>query len=124
MAWHAFMSCISLSQYLWNSKELLLTLQRPVSVFVNVIRASATYWHVNLDSSSPATAISTSYTAHTDQSLSDTINMMLTKRIHRIWLINKQVKLIHVMSLCHIYIHHPHPRPHSPIGHVSRYKQA
>ena len=98
-------------KHLFSAPDLLLTLQRPVSVFVSMLRQSASFWHVNIASNPPATATSPSVTVTTKTSLRATVDVLLTNKVRRAWIVNEQQQPIGMVSIADVV---KHCLPHAP----------
>ena len=100
-------------KYLFLAPELLLTLQRPVSVFIHMLRQSTSYWHVNLSSNPPPTAVSQSVTVTTKTSLRQTVDTLLSNKVRRAWIVNEQQQPIGMVSISDI-VKFALPPQHTP----------
>ena len=89
-------------KYLFLAPELLLTLQRPVSVFVAALRQSSTHWHVNLTANSPPTAVSASVTVTPKHTLRSTVDVLLNNKVRRAWVVNESEQPIGMVSISDI----------------------
>ena len=86
-------------KYLFLAPELLLTLQRPVSVFVAALRQSATHWHVNLTANSPPTAVSANVTVTPKSTLRAAVELLLQTKVRRAWVVNESEQPIGMVSI-------------------------
>ena len=89
-------------KYLFLAPELLLTLQRPVSVFVAALRQSSSHWHVNLTANSPPTATSASVTVTPRHTLRATVDVLLAHKVRRAWVVNESEQPIGMVSISDI----------------------
>ena len=89
-------------KYLFLAPELLLTLQRPVSVFVSALRQSSSHWHVNLTANSPPTAMSSSVTVTPKHTLRSTVDVLLANKVRRAWVVNESEQPIGMVSISDI----------------------
>ena len=89
-------------KYLFLAPELLLTLQRPVSVFVAALRQSTSHWHVNLTANSPPTAVSASVTVTPRHTLRSTVDVLLAHKVRRAWVVNESEQPIGMVSISDI----------------------
>jgi CBS domain-containing protein len=90
-------------KYLFLGTEILLTLQRPVSVYVAAIRQSSTHWQINLQSSSlPSESRSVYHSVNQRATLNQALDVLLQKRIRRLWVINDSEHPIGVLSISDI----------------------
>ena len=89
-------------KYLFLAPELLLTLQRPVSVFIAALRQSSSHWHVNLTANSPPTAVSASVTVTPKHTLRSTVDVLLNSKVRRAWVVNESEQPIGMVSISDI----------------------
>ena len=99
-------------KYLFLAPDLLLTLQRPVSVFVSMLRQSTSYWHINIASNPPATAVSPSVTVTPKTTLSGAIHLLSERKVRRAWVVNDNEQPIGLLSITDILkLLLPNPNP-------------
>ena len=110
-------------KFLFLAPDLLLTLQKPVSVFIAALRQSQSLWHVNVSAANaPATATSASVTVGPKSSLRAAVDVLLARNVRRAWVVNESEQPIGMVSVADVVKlalprPAPHPAPHSTHAH-------
>ena len=93
----------------------MLTLQRPVSVFVAMLRQSTSFWHVNIAAANaPQTAVSPSAVVKPTTSLRAAVDLLLSAKVRRAWVVNEAEQPIGMVSISDVVkLALPAPAPHT-----------
>ena len=109
-------------KHLFLAPDLMLTLSKPVSAFVSMLRQSTSYWHVNIAGEKGGeVSASASVVVRPTTGLREAVDVLLKAKVRRAWVVNDAEQPIGMLSIADIVkLALPQPALHaSPAPHHS-----
>ena len=113
-------------RHLFLAPDLMLTLSKPVSAFVSMLRQSTSYWHVNLQGEAGGVvSASPSVVVKQTMGLREAVDVLLTAKVRRAWVVNDTEQPIGMLTIGDIVklalpqpaTHQQQPQQHSSTPH-------